>query len=111
MIYGLTVRWSLEGARTGVEQEFCDYVREVSHEKFSGYAGLHQKYWAVVPGDHVEGVYLWSSERARTQWILELATNPSPVNAIFGREPVLIEEFDVVAVAEGGDGMPKPGRW
>lgn len=109
MIYGLTVRWSLQGVRAGAEQEFRDYVLDISHPKFSGFAGLHQKFWSVVPGDHVEGVYLWSSDAARKQWIVDLATTPSPVNKIIGREPVLIEEFDVVAVAAGGDGPPDTG--
>jgi hypothetical protein len=37
--------------------------------------------------------------------VASLATTPSKVTEIVGHGPDIIEEFEVVAVAEGGEGM------
>ena len=46
---GLTVRWSLENAPDGVEDELATYVADTSHAKFTGMPGLAYKTWRVRP--------------------------------------------------------------
>ena len=45
---GLTVRWSLENATDGVEEELAAYVADTSHAKFTGMPGLAQTSLALA---------------------------------------------------------------
>ena len=106
-VHGLTVRWSLADAAEGVEQELADYVAETSHARFSGMPGLRFKTWRMRPGEWFEGTYVWATETERDAFRATFTTEAegSPGSRIVGAPPVLIEPFEVVAVAEGGAGF------
>ena len=42
-MHGLTARWSLEGAPDGAEEALSTDVRDTSHPRFTGKAGLRSK--------------------------------------------------------------------
>ena len=104
---GLTVRWSLVGAPEGVEERLATYVAETSHARFTGMAGLRYKTWRCVPGEWFEGCYVFATDEAREEFQRTFAAGAaeSPGSQIVGSPPVLLEECDVVAVAEGWDGF------
>ena len=108
---GLTVRWSLENAPDGVEDELATYVADTSHAKFTGMPGLAYKTWRVRPGEWFEGCYVFSTDAARAEFQATFTQGApeAPGSKIIGSAPILIEECDVVAVAEGWDGF-KPAR-
>ena len=105
-MYGLTVRWSLEGCDEQVAAVLRAYVTQESLPRFTGRAGLHEKVWQLAPGGFFAGVYLWDSHAAREQFAAEFAATPSRVSQIVGADPVALERWEVVAVAEGAAGMP-----
>ena len=110
---GLTVRWSLAEASEGVEERLASYVEESSHARFTGMEGLRFKTWRCRPGEWFEGCYVFVSDEARAEFqrtFTETAAE-SPGSQIIGSAPVLIEECDVVAVAEGGDGFLAAPRY
>jgi hypothetical protein len=104
-MFGLTTRWSLEGTGTQVSDSLRDYVRDESQPRFTGRPGLVEKIWTMKPGSFFAGTYLWATEEARREFVASLATVPSKVTEIVGHGPDAVEEFEVVAVAEGGEGM------
>ncbi len=109
---GLTVRWSLADAKDGVEEELAAYVADTSHARFTGMAGLQYKTWRQVPGQWFEGCYVFASDEARAEFqssFVETASE-SPGSRIIGSSPILIEECDIVAIAEGWDGFAATAR-
>jgi hypothetical protein len=104
---GLTVRWSLENAPDGVEDELATYVADTSHAKFTGMPGLAYKTWRVRPGEWFEGCYVFSTDAARADFQATFTEGAAEAagSKIIGSAPILIEECDVVAVAEGWDGF------
>jgi hypothetical protein len=104
-MFGLTTRWSLEGTGTRVSDTLRDYVRDESQPRFTGRPGLIEKIWTMKPGSFFVGTYLWATEEARREFVAALATVPSKVTDIVGHGPDVVEEFEVLAVAEGGEGM------
>lgn len=104
---GLTVRWSLAEAPEGVEDSLAAYVRDSSHQRFTGKAGLAFKTWRMRTGEWFEGCYVFAddAERAAFQREFEAVAAESPGSVIIGSAPVLIEPCDVVAVAEGAAGF------
>jgi hypothetical protein len=104
---GLTVRWSLADAPEGVEEQLATYVAESSHARFTGMAGLRFKTWRMRRGEWFEGCYVFATDEAREEFQRTFAAGAadSPGSRIIGSPPVLIEECDVVAVAEGWDGF------
>ena len=109
---GLTVRWSLADAPDGIEKDLATYVAETSHARFTGRAGLRFKTWRMRPGEWFEGCYVFVSDEARAEFqaaFTETAAE-SPGSKLVGSAPVLIEECDVVAVAEGWDGFAATPR-
>ena len=104
---GLTVRWSLEGAAPGVEDELATYVETTSHARFTDMTGLRYKTWRMRPGEWFEGCYVFDSDevRAEFQTTFTAGAAESPVSQIVGSEPFLIEPCDIVAVAEGWEGF------
>ena len=104
---GLTVRWSLADAPEGVEEQLATYVAESSHARFTGMAGLRFKTWRMRRGEWFEGCYVFATDEAREDFQRSFAAGAaeSPGSQIVGSPPVLIEECDVVAVAEGWDGF------
>ena len=104
---GLTVRWSLAGAPTGVEERLASYVAETSHARFTGMAGLRFKTWRVRPGEWFEGCYAFASDQARAEFqeTFTAGAADAPGSQIVGAPPVLVEACEIVAVAEGWDGF------
>jgi hypothetical protein len=111
-MYGLTMRWSLLGAPEGVEEHLRSYVRDESLPRFTGRAGLHEKIWSMAVGGFFAGTYLWADGESRADFVDTFRASPSRVTEIIGHEPDVIEQFEVVAVAEGAAGLsalPKLG--
>lgn len=109
---GLTVRWSLVGAPDGVEDELAAYVEGTSHARFTGMAGLRWKTWRVRPGEWFEGLYVFATDEARVAFQKEFTAGAAdaPGSRMIGGPPVVIEPWDVVAVAEGWDGFQATPR-
>lgn len=110
---GLTVRWSLAEAPDDVEQALADYVAGTSHARFSVMAGLRYKTWRMRRGEWFEGCYVFADAAARAAFqanFTEVA-DESPGSRIIGSPPVLIEECEIVAVAEGADGFVAATRY
>lgn len=110
---GLTVRWSLVGGPDDVDEQLAAYVADSSFARFSGKEGLRFKTWRTRHGQWFEGCYVFASDEARTEFQRTFSDTAatSPVSQIVGSAPVLIEECDVVAVAEGGDGFLAAPRY
>lgn len=108
----LTIRWSLEGAPEGVEDELAAFVAGTSHARFTGMAGLRYKVWRVVPGQWFEGFYVFATSQAREdfQRAFTETAGESPGSQMVGSPPVLVEASEVVAVAEGWDGFEAAPR-
>jgi hypothetical protein len=104
-MYGLVTRWSLAGTSPEVSDRLRDYVRNQSHPRFTGRPGLIEKIWTMQPGGFFAGDYIWATAEARTAFVASLAEAPSPVTAIIGHGPNVVDEFEIVAVAEGGAGL------
>lgn len=109
---GLSIRWSLVDAPAGVEEQLAAYVAETSHARFTGMAGLRFKAWRVRAGEWFEGTYLFATDEARAafQAEFEAGAADAPGSRMVGAPPVLIEAWDVVAVAEGWEGFEATPR-
>ena len=106
-MYGLSVRWSLAGVGDDVAGQLREYVAGPSLERFTGMAGLRFKTWRMRPGEWFEGTYVWDTRQARDDFRATFTATAadSPGSRLVGAAPVLIEGFEVVAVAEGGAGF------
>jgi hypothetical protein len=104
---GLTVRWSLTGAPAGVEEQLATYVADTSHARFTGMAGLRFKTWRARPGEWFEGCYVFATDedRAEFQRAFGEGAADSPGSQIIGSAPILVEECDIVSIAEGAEGF------
>lgn len=109
---GLTVRWSLADAPEGIEEALATYVADTSHAKFTGMAGLAFKTWRMCPGEWFEGCYVFGSDEARAEFqeTFTAGAAEAPGSQLIGSAPILIEECDVVAVAEGWEGFTATPR-
>lgn len=109
---GLTVRWSLADAPAGVEAELASYVADTSHARFTGQAGLGFKTWRMRAGEWFEGCYVFATDEARAEFQRSFTAGAAeaPGSKLIGSAPILIEECDIVAVAEGGDGFRSAPR-
>ncbi|QZY28461.1 hypothetical protein [Nocardioides coralli] len=110
---GLTVRWSLVDAPDDVAEELATYVEESSHARFTGMKGLRFKTWRMRRGQWFEGCYVFATDedRAEFQRTFSQGAADAPGSQIIGSPPVLIEECDVVAIAEGQDGFQSAARY
>ena len=108
----LTVRWSLADAPEGVEQQLRDYVADSSHARFEQREGLRFKTWRMRPGEWFEGCYVFATDEARAEFQQSFTAGAvdAPGSKIVGSAPILIEECDVVAVAEGWEGFRAEAR-
>ncbi|AYY14300.1 hypothetical protein EF847_17945 [Actinobacteria bacterium YIM 96077] len=106
-MYGLTVRWSLADAPADVEEQLRNYVHDTSLARFTGMPGLRFKTWRMRPGEWFEGTYVFATARARDDFAADFAAKAadSPGSRIIGAPPAHQETFEVVAVAEGGEGF------
>ncbi len=89
------VLWSLADSTTTIG-ELRRYLRDESVEAFEEVPGLRVKAWfSDEATDRWGAVYLWESREAAQQ------TLPSRARELIGKEPDLVEEFDVEATVEG----------
>jgi hypothetical protein len=89
------VIWNLADAKTTIE-ELRRYLRDESVDAFSEVPGLRFKAW--ISDEATErwgGVYLWESAEAAAQVL------PSRARELTGKDPEIVEEFDVEATIEG----------
>ena len=106
-MHGLTVRWSLADAPDDTLDRLRAYVRDSSHERFTGKEGLCFKTWRARAGEWFEGCYVFESDAARDafQTSFTHTAAESPGSEIIGSPPISIEPCTIVAVAEGGNGF------
>jgi len=110
---GLTVRWSLAEAPDGVEKALADYVADTSHARFTGMDGLRFKTWRMRAGEWFEGCYVFVDDATRAAFqkdFTEVAAT-APGSQLIGSAPILIEECEIVSVAEGGAGFAAAPRY
>lgn len=110
---GLTVRWSLVGTPANLLDELAEYVESTSYERFSGLDGLRFKTWRARAGAWFEGTYVFADDAHREafQTSFEAIAAEAPASAMIGSAPILIEAWDVVAVAEGPEGFLASARY
>ena len=90
------VLWNLADSKATIE-ELRRYLREESVDAFEDVPGLRFKAW--VSDDATErwgAVYLWESRHAADQHL------PSRARELIGKDPDIVEEFDLEATVEGG---------
>ena len=101
--YGLSVRWSLEGCGPDVADQLREYVVGTSIARFMFLDGLAFKVWRMREGEWFEGTYVFDTEhdreRFRGQFEKDAATSPG--SQLIGSSPITIEDYEVVAIAEG----------
>jgi hypothetical protein len=105
--YGLTVRWSLAEAAPGVADALREYVVGTSIARFMFLDGLAFKVWRMREGEWFEGAYVFDSEHERNVFRDEFLAGAadSPGSRIIGSSPILVEDYEVVAIAEGPAGF------
>jgi hypothetical protein len=89
------VLWNLADSKTTIE-ELRRYLREESVEAYEEVEGLRFKAW--VSDEATErwgGIYVWETPAAAGQEL------PSRARELIGKDPDLVEEFDVEATIEG----------
>ena len=112
--YGLSVRWSLEEAPRDVAAKLREYVVGTSMAKFMFLDGLAFKTWRMAEGQWFEGTYVFDQQVYRDDFQREFSKSATEAagTKIIGSAPVVIEPFEVVAIAEGPEGFrrgPGPG--
>jgi hypothetical protein len=112
-VRGLTVRWSLADAPDDVADQLAAYVEESSHARFTDKPGLRFKTWRIRPGQWFEGCYVFETDEAREDFQRSFSQGAaeSPGSQIIGSAPILIEECEVVAIAEGREGFRSAARY
>jgi hypothetical protein len=106
-VFGLSVRWSLTDAAPDVPAKLREYVTGTSIARFQGMPGLHMKTWRMVESEWFEGTYVFATRTDRDQFLAGFMPGEStaPGTLIVGSPPVAYEPFEVVAIAEGGEGF------
>ena len=89
------VLWNLADSKTTIA-ELRRYLRDESVDAFEEVQGLRFKAWISDEATERWGaVYLWESADATEQEL------PSRARDLIGKDPDLVEEFDVEATIEG----------
>jgi Putative mono-oxygenase ydhR len=89
------VLWNLADSKTTIE-ELRRYLRDESVDSFAEVRGLRFKAWISDEVTERWGaVYLWESSDAADQEV------PSRARELIGKDPDIIEVFDVEATIEG----------
>jgi hypothetical protein len=89
------VLWNLADSKTTIE-ELRRYLRDESVEAFAEARGLRFKAWISDEATERWGaVYLWESAEAAEQEL------PSRARELIGKDPDIVEVFDVEATIEG----------
>ena len=89
------VLWSLADSKTTIE-ELRRYLRDESVDEFAEVEGLRFKAWiSDSAGERWGAFYLFESREAADQEL------PSRARELIGKQPDLVEEFDLEASVEG----------
>jgi hypothetical protein len=89
------VLWSLNDSKTTIE-ELRRYLRDESVDEFAEVDGLRFKAWLSDPaGERWGAFYLFESIEASEQ------TLPGRARELIGKEPDVVEIFDLEATVEG----------
>jgi hypothetical protein len=89
------VLWNLADSKTTIE-ELRRYLRDESVDAFADVRGLRFKAWiSDEVTDRWGAVYLWESAEATEQEV------PSRARELIGKDPDIVEVFDVEATIEG----------
>jgi hypothetical protein len=89
------VLWNLADSQTTIE-ELRRYLRDESVDVFAEVPGLRFKAWVADEAtERWGGIYLWETAAAASQVL------PSRARELIGKDPDLVEEFDVEATIEG----------
>jgi hypothetical protein len=89
------VLWSLADSKTTIE-ELRRYLRDESVDEFGEVEGLRFKAWiSDEPGERWGAFYLFESREAADQEL------PGRARELIGKQPDLVEEFDLEATVEG----------
>ena len=89
------VLWSLADSKTTIE-ELRRYLRDESVDEFGEVEGLRFKAWiSDAPGERWGAFYLFESREAADQAM------PGRARELIGKQPDLVEEFDLEATVEG----------
>jgi hypothetical protein len=89
------VLWSLADSKTSIE-ELRRYLRDESVDAFAEVEGLRFKAWiADAAGERWGAFYLFETREAADQQL------PGRVRELIGKEPDLVDEFDLEATIEG----------
>lgn len=89
------VLWNLADSNTTIE-ELRRYLRDESVDTFAEVEGLRFNAWiSDGPGDRWGSFYLFESRETADQQL------PGRVRELIGKEPDLVEEFDLEATVEG----------
>jgi hypothetical protein len=89
------VLWSLADSKTTIE-ELRRYLRDESVDAFAEVEGLRFKAWiSDGPGERWGAFYLFESAAAAAQPF------PGRVRELIGKDPDLVDEFDLEASIEG----------
>jgi hypothetical protein len=98
------VLWNLAASETTIE-ELRRYLRDESVDSFEDVEGLRFKAWVSDEAtDRWGAFYVWESQEASRQAL------PSKARELIGKEPDILEEFDVEATIEGRFGTEELSR-
>jgi hypothetical protein len=97
------VLWSLAGAGISIE-ELRDYLRDESVDAFAAVPGILFKAWiSDSDGDRWGAIYVFESAAAARQPL------PSRARELIGKEPDLVEVFDLEASVSVADELARLG--
>jgi len=89
------VLWNLADSQTTIEA-LRRYLRDESVDAFEDIEGLRFKAWISDQATERWGAfYVWESQEAARQEL------PSKARELIGKDPDIVEEFDVEATIEG----------
>ena len=89
------VLWSLADSKTSIG-ELRRYLRDESVDEFAEVSGLRFKAWiSDDAGERWGAFYLFESRKAADQRL------PGRVSELAGKDPDLVDEFDLEATVEG----------
>ena len=98
------VLWNLDGTGTTIE-ELRNYLRDESVDAFAGVPGLRFKTWFSDEATNRWGaMYVWESAAAAGQKL------PSRARELIGKDPDVVELFEVEATVEGAYDVPELSR-
>lgn len=91
------VLWNLADSQTTIE-ELRRYLRDESVDAFEDIEGLRFKAWISDQAtDRWGAFYVWESQEASRQTLRVLEST----RELIGKDPDIVEEFDVEATIEG----------